>query len=226
MDSGKHICISTVGRSPDIPVGAGRTGPEIIRGSIELISKPVGIVVKLHTAGYIKPVGYIPCEGCAQHVTLLVILAELAVLHPVRVLHTDVVVSVRPVVDIVSEGSIIALVHLHILEAFTPREQIKARERVVIYTLRHEVAVILLHEAGRKVKGKLVLGKLGRVASSEVVAVVGAVRKDSGGVGRRNGQISLVLVIAGGKGCGRNYVRPSLEIVAGIEIRIDLRSPA
>ena len=189
-----------------------RVGGRIVPGLVGDVA-----VVHADTAGGGEPVGDVPGKGAAQDVTLAGLGGQVAVVDPVRVLHGDAGVADRPVLGVELAGVVPALVEPDVGPFIAPREEVGAHDRVVVQTLVEHVAMVLHDVLGAHVEGHLVLEELGGVAELRVVAVVGGVRDDTPVVYGRTGEVSLVLVVAGGQGDGLGAGQTILEIiVAGI----------
>ena len=223
---GDHVGIGVVRVGADVAVGAVLTGPQTVGRSIELVGEAVVVVVDLHTSRNVEPVGDLPLERRVGHVTLLGVLAQLAVLHPVGVLHTHTVVAIGPVYRAVTQGRVVTLVHADLVEVLAAREEVETRKGIVVETLRGHVAVVLLDEAAADVERQLVLDERRRVAGREVVTVIGRVGQNTRRVGRRYRSVGLVALRTRRERYRVDDVRTRVEEVARIVVRIDHVAPA
>ncbi len=89
----------------------GILGKLSICGSIELLCVFVLIIIHLDTAGNCHPVCYVIIETCAEIVPVLLVLAKIPVVDPVRVLHCHSSIPYRPVLSVDFAGGIPSLIH-------------------------------------------------------------------------------------------------------------------
>ena len=172
-----------------------------------------GAVVHADAAGGGEPVRDVPGEAAAEDIALAGLGGEVAVVDPVRVLHGDAGVADGPVLGVELTGGIPALIEPDVVPLSAAREQVSAHDRVVVQTLVAHVAVVLEDIFGADVQRHLVIVELGGVAELGVIAVVGRVRDDAPVVHGGSGQISLVLVVAGGQADGLGAGQAILEVV-------------
>ena len=142
-------------------------------------------VVETDATRDIQPVEDVVRQRRVEHVTILTVLAQVAVVRPVGVLHGDGAVTHRPVLFRNLVYGIVALIHFDIRPVIAAREEVGSRQRVVVGSLIDHVAVFLQYVTGSYVQSHLVVQKRGGVAESEVVAVIAVVGHDTVGIDGR-----------------------------------------
>ena len=147
--------------------------------SIELLCELCHRLVHTYTSCNAQPVENVVRERCVEHKAVLLVLAEVAVVDPVWILHCHTGVTDRPILCRESSCDIISLVHLHCIPVSATREDVGTDQRVVVCTLVDHIAVLLEDVACSDIEVHLVLEERCGVAESEVVSVVCVVRNDS-----------------------------------------------
>ena len=112
---------------------------------------------------------------CAQHKTVLAVLAQIAVVDPIRVLNGHTVVTNWPVLSIELAHRIIALINLDIIPVISTGEQQGAHHRVSISALVNHISVALMNIACVHVEHHLVVKERSGVACVEVITVIAVV---------------------------------------------------
>ena len=226
VDVGDHVAVErAVGLRLILQssVVAGEGGQ---RRGVVLARHAVLRVVDPHAAGDVEPVGDLPLERGVEHVAALVRFAVHALLDPVGVLDRVCALAVGPVLRHQAADGIPALVEADLVEIIAAGEEVERRQGVEVLALRDHVLVVLDDEVGTEVKRQALLGERRGVAGREVVAVVGAFGDDVRTVGRRYGDVGLVLLVAGRYRDRVDDVRAGVEEVAGVERAVDRRTPA
>ena len=163
-----------------------------VRRSVGFLGEGVVRIVDADTPRDIQPVEDVVGERRIEHVTVLAVLAQVAVVDPVGVLHGHSGSADGPVLRGNLVHGIVSFVHLDLLPVVAAGEEIGAHDGVVVGSLIDHVAVFLQHVAGPYVQPHLIVQKRGGVAEREVVAVVAVVGHDAAGVDRRGRKVGLI----------------------------------
>lgn len=107
-----------------------------------------------------------------EHIAVLGVLTEIAVVDPVRVLHGQTGIAHGPILSIYLSLRIVTFVHLDIRPVVTTGKEVGTYDWVVIETLIHHVAVSLMDIARIEVESHLILKEACGVAYGEVVTVI------------------------------------------------------
>ena len=153
-------------------------------------------IIQTASCTHVQVIGNFIFQRCIQHVAVFHLRTQIAVSHPVRVLHSHTEVARCPRLHIVAQLGIIAFEILFLLKILSARIQISSQKRVEIRTVGQHVVVILTHVAGRQVHGQLIVEELGSISHHGIVSVVFVVGHDTLGIDRRTGHIRLILVIS------------------------------
>ena len=187
----------------------GGLGRRIILLRIEVVS-----IVYAYTSCDIEPVKDVVTCIQRQHITFLVVVAEITVVDPVRVLHTQVSRKViAPELFHQFRSRIVSLEAPVKVEVLATREKICRCKRVCIHTLIGHVLVLLDNVACTGIKTELVIEEVCRVPECKVITVIQVVRYDSVRIDCRSREICLVLVCSAGNGKGISIGMTCLEVV-------------
>ena len=174
-------------------------------------------IVNADAARDVQPLQNVVRQRGVEHVTVLAVAAQVAVVGPIGILHRDAAVAHRPILlrDLVH--GIVTLVHLDILPVTAAGKKVGSCQRVVVRTLVNHVKVLLQNVVCPDVKPHAVVQKRRRVAKCEVVAIVGVVRHDTLRIDRGSRQIGLILLRTGRQRDALGVGHPRTEIIlAGI----------
>ena len=140
-------------------------------------------IVHAEACGGVQPVGNLVGQPHVEHVAALLVGSHIAVGSPVRVLRSVGRFGHRPVLYGKLTAVIITLKSLDVFKVFSPREEVGSHHRIPVLSLRHHVAVFLLHIRRAQVELQFILEEGGSVADSEVQTVVRVIGHNTGRVG-------------------------------------------
>ena len=191
-------------------VGDGR-----IRRGIEFLRVERIRIVEAHAPGDIQPREDVVAGRKRQHITLLVRVAQVAVVDPVGILHAQVTAFHVRTPELLHEFRpfVVTLEATVKVKILAPRKQVGRNQRVRINALVGHVLVFLIDIAGAGVEPQFIFQKVRGVAESKVVAIVFVVGDDAVGIDRCGGKIGLVLVRTAGNGHGVGVHVSRFEIV-------------
>ena len=191
-------------------VGDGR-----IRRGIEFLRVERIRIVEAHAPGDIQPREDVVAGRKRQHITLLVRVAQVAVVDPVGILHAQITAFHIRTPELLHEFRpfVVTLEATVKVEILTPREQVGRNQRVRIDSLIGHVLVFLIDVAGARIELEPVFQKVRSVAEREIVTVVLVVGDDSVRVDRSCRKIGLVLIRTARNRNGVGIDMPRLEIV-------------
>ena len=191
-------------------VGDGR-----IRRGIEFLRVERIRIVEAHAPGDIQPREDVVAGRKRQHITLLVRVAQVAVVDPVGILHAQVTAFHVRTPELLHEFRpfVVTLEATVKVKILAPREQVGRNQRVRINALVGHVLVFLIDVAGARIELEPVFQKVRSVAEREIVTVVLVVGDDSVRVDRSCRKIGLVLVRTARNRNGVGIDMPRLEII-------------
>ena len=123
---------------------------------------------------------------------------------------------VGPVLGLDVAACVVTLIHLHLGEVVTGREQVHRDDGVAVFALGDHVLFVHPAVGHVHVQREEILHQVGGVAEGEVVAAHVVVVDDAPGVGDGGGDVGLAAVVTGGQGKGVHLVHARLEIVARV----------
>ena len=160
--------------------GNSRLGSGVVFLGIEVVR-----VIDAHAACNVEPVQNVIAHIQGKHIPPLVIVAQVAVVYPVRVLHAQVAGEVVAPELLHQLGAGIVPFEVAVqVEILAAGEEICRCQRVRIDSLVGHVLVLLHYIACTCVKFQFVLQEIGCIAEGEVVAVIDIVGYDAVGVHR------------------------------------------
>ena len=172
-------------------------------------------IINADTSGNIKPRKNVVAGRERQHITLLVRIAQVAVVDPVGILHAQITAFHIRTPELLHEFRpfVVTLEATVKVEILTPREQVGRNQRVRINALVGHVLVFLIDVAGARIELEPVFQKVRSVAEREVVTVVLVVGDNPVRIDRSRRKVGLVLVrTARNRNCIRINVS-RLEII-------------
>ena len=186
-----------------------------VRRGIEFLRVERIRIINADTSGNIKPRKNVVAGRERQHITLLVRIAQVAVVDPVGILHAQITAFHIRTPELLHEFRpfVVTLEATVKVEILTPREQVGRNQRVRIDSLIGHVLVFLIDVAGARIELEPVFQKVRSVAEREIVTVVLVVGDDSVRVDRSCRKIGLVLIRTARNRNGVGIDMPRLEIV-------------
>ena len=205
----------------------GTFGEEGVRGGVELALLDLVGAVVLGAGAQGQPLEGLVGELAGTHHAVLLVLPLLVLGDPVGILHR-VLEVVGPVLRLDVAAGVIALVHAHLGEVVSRREQVHRDDRVAVFALGDHVLLVHAAVGHVDVHREDVLHEVGGVAEGEVVAVHVVVVDDATGVRDGGGDVGLAAVGTRREGDGVHLVHARLEEVARVVggRGVQLRAPA
>ena len=200
VEKGIGVNLLVLGDFQTVQSVVGLLGELGVGRSVEFLGVLVGGIVNADTSGQCQPVENLVGKTRAEHIAVLLVDTEVAVVDPIRILHCHAGIAYRPVLGVDGPCRIIALIHPDIFPVISAREEVCAYHRVVIDTLVGHIPVILHNVARCDIEGHPVVKEAGGIAECEIVAVVRIVRDIALGIDSGGGEVSLVLLRSGREG--------------------------
>ena len=217
VDVEHHVGIGLRGVAVGLQVGALRRvlGQHREGRGVHLALVGLHVLVVLHAARDVEPVGDFELERGAEQEAVLGRRVHVAVGNPPGVLHRQTVVAQRPVHRLDVAAHVVALVVLVLVDVVTAREEVNRHQRVGVLTLREHVLLLDFRVHGVQVEGHAAVEELRGVAGGEGVAVEVVVLDDTSGVDRTGRNVGLVLLVA------RREAHRVGDVVARLEEVVD-----
>ena len=167
-----------------------------VRRGIEFLRVERIRIINADTSGNIKPRKNVVAGRERQHITLLVRIAQVAVVDPVGILHAQITAFHIRTPELLHEFRpfVVTLEATVKVEILTPREQVGRNQRVRIDPLIGHVLVFLIDVAGARIELEPVFQKVRSIAEREVVTVVFVIGDNAVRIDRSSRKIGLVLV--------------------------------
>ena len=183
IDHDVCVCLRVIGAGFGIVTVLSSFGNSRLGSGVVFLGIEVVRVIDAHAACNVEPVQNVIAHIQGKHIPPLVIVAQVAVVYPVRVLHAQVAGEVVAPELFHQLGAGIVPFEVAVqVEVLAAGEEICRCQRVRIDSLVGHVLVLLHYIACTCVKFQFVLQEIGCIAEGEVVAVIYIVWDDAVGV--------------------------------------------
>ena len=188
-----------------------RLREQTICRSVELTFEISISIINTCTSDNVKPIGDVPLHRKRYNVSISVSIEHITVYNPIRVLHTQSLVLIRPILSLEVSIRIITFVNYVFVHVIARWKQINRNQRVVVHTLSVTVLIVLFNIEQSHIHAQNILNDVPRITESEVIAIIFIVIDNTFRIYSTERDMSLVSLSTGRQRNRVHYIESCLE---------------